>query len=144
MQGTQVSKEPSGGYCNTEVLQHHLPAVLFQFFHSPSPAWQIPSGEHLLWILALQLSVQQSTTGMLGCINLQWEAAHKHTETSDRQLRSWYTQPKYSNTPQGFNLRQLLAFTFSAGTQNTDKVYINFHLNRFHTYRIAPQKHEKA
>lgn len=71
--------EFSEDYCILEVI--HLPAVLFQFFHPPSPVLQIPSKEHPLWILAPQLSAEQAVTGMSGCTSPQWEAAHKTPQT---------------------------------------------------------------
>lgn len=71
----------SEDYCTLEVIQHHLPAVLFQFFHPPSLALQIPSKGHPLWILAPQLSAEQAATGTSGCTSPQWEAAHKTPQT---------------------------------------------------------------
>lgn len=81
MQKTQKLAEFSEeDYCNLKIIQHHLPVVLFQFFHPPSPVRQILSRGHPLWILALQPSVKQLVTGMLGCTNLQLEAAHKNPQ----------------------------------------------------------------
>lgn len=80
-------KEPSEeDYRTLEIIPNHLPAVLFQFFHSPSPAWQILSGEHPLWILAPRPSGQQSATGTSGCTSLRLEAAHKKRTNFSRAV----------------------------------------------------------